>query len=170
MTETETSRMGDVKVDGDRATLTFRRYLHHPRETVWKAITETHETSKWYLSAARIEGREGGSVEFSAGQGRVTGRILVWDPPHILEHEWNVDRPGYPKGVYGVIRWELLPDGENTILRLVHRDLPGQVGPNFAPGVHAILDRFEAYLDNSPLPDWRKRQDEVRHLYLQQGN
>ncbi|MGI0078464.1 MAG: SRPBCC family protein [Nitrososphaerales archaeon] len=157
--------MGQVKVEGDSATLIFERRLPHPVEAVWEAITEPNELSKWYLPEAKIERREGGNVYFSSGQGHVTGTIIVWDPPHIFEHEWLVDRPGYPKGEYGVIRWELAIDGQETILKLIHRKLASKTARNFAPGVHAVLDRLEAYLNQVPLPDWMKRSEEVRSRY-----
>jgi len=167
MTEALQSRLGRVKVDGDHATLIFERRLPRPPEDVWRAITDPEELSKWYLPEAKVDGRVGGSVNFSSGQGRVTGSILAWDPPHIFEHEWKVDRSGYPKGEYGVVRWELILEGRNTILKLTHRNLPRQMAPNFAPGAHAILDRLEAFLNSAPLPDWQKRQDEVRASYFQ---
>jgi uncharacterized protein YndB with AHSA1/START domain len=169
MTTTQASRLGRVTVEGDRATLIFERRLPHPPEDVWKAITDPDQLSKWHLPQSTIDGKVGGSVYFSNGSGNVTGAILVWDPPRVFEHEWKVDRPGFPKGEYGIVRWELLRDGNNTILKLTHRNLTRQTAPNFAPGLHAILDRLEAHLDNTILPDWQKRQDELRVSYLQRS-
>ena len=165
MTTDHPSNLGQVKVEGDHATLIFERHLPHPVEVVWKAITEPNELSKWYLPEAKIERRLGGNVYFSSGQGDVTGTILVWDPPHIFEHEWLVDRLGYPKGEYGVIRWELVSAGQETILKLTHRKLPSKSARSFAPGAHAVLDRLEAHLDQTPLPDWMKRSVELQSSY-----
>ncbi|MDA4130838.1 MAG: SRPBCC family protein [Thaumarchaeota archaeon] len=163
---TGTSRLGQVKVEGDHATLTFERSLPYPPEDVWKAITDPGELSKWYMSETRIDGRVGGSIDYSSGPRRVTGSILAWDPPRVFEHEWKVDRPGFPKGEYGVIRWELVPEGEDTILKLTHRNLPGQTAYYFASGTHAVLDRLEAYLNGTPMPDWMTRSEELRKSYV----
>ena len=46
----------------------------------------------------------------------MTGRILVWDPPHVLEHEWK-----QPIVEDGVVRYELTADGDGTLLRFTHR-------------------------------------------------
>ncbi len=66
---------------------------------------------------------------------RMTGRILVWDPPRVLEHEWK-----QPIVEDGVVRYELHPDGDGTLLRFSHRGLgvPQCVG---FPGWHARLSR-----------------------------
>ena len=167
MTETQRPALGHVEESGDQATLTYTRHLRHPPEVVWESSTEPDELSKWYLRDSRIEPRLGGRIDFSYGPGRVTGTILVWDPPHVFEHELIVDRPGFPKGEYGVIRWELTREGDGTTLKLTHRELPKQGARNFAAGMHAILDRLEAHLNKSPMPDWQERQDEVRASYLQ---
>ncbi len=121
------------------------------------------------MARARIDGRTGGSVDFSRPQGRVTGNILVWDPPRVLEHEWNVDRPGF-RGPQGIVRWELRREGNNTLLTLTHRSLPQQIAPYSATGIHAILDRLEAHLDRTPLPDWLERQEEVRASYIRKSS
>lgn len=157
-------RLGRVVVEGDRATLIFERHLPHPIETVWNAITNPDELAKWYLPVVKMERRVGGAIEYSNYAGRVTGGVLEWDPPHVFEHEWTVERSG-SKGEYGVIRWELESAGTETILRLTHGKLPSKVARSFAPGVHAILDLLEARLGNAELPDWSKRQEELRADY-----
>ena len=48
----------------------------------------------------------------------MTGRILVWDPPNVLEHEWK-----QPIVEDGVVRYELTADGDGTLLRFTHRGL-----------------------------------------------
>ena len=66
-----------------------------------------------------------------------------------------------------MIRWELVREGDDTLLKLTHRDLPRQTAHNFAPGAHAILDRLEAFLNETSLPDWRKQLEELQSSYSQ---
>ncbi len=159
------SRLGQVKVEGQRASITFERRLDYPPEEVWEAITDPEELSKWYMSEVRIERKLGGTVYFSSGGRHVTGSILVWDPPHVFEHEWRADLPGFEKAEYDVVRWELKREGGGTHLTLIHRNMPSQIARLAAPGVHAALDRLEAYLDGAPLPDFMKRVEELRRSY-----
>jgi uncharacterized protein YndB with AHSA1/START domain len=146
---------GTLTIEGDSATLRFERRLPHPIEAVWAALTEPAQRAAWF-GPTRIEGRPGGRIELEAqgppaspAQRRISGRILVWDPPRVLEHEWRQPLVGA-----GVVRYELVPDGDATRLTFTHRGLP--VGParGLAPGTHAYLDRLRAHLDGAPLPAW----------------
>ncbi|SEH76049.1 Uncharacterized conserved protein YndB, AHSA1/START domain [Mycolicibacterium rutilum] len=157
-----TDPYGQLTVDGDRAVLTFERRLPYPVHTVWAAITDPAERDAWF-GTTKIDARQGGSIEMvphgpplPADSTRMTGRILVWDPPHVFEHEWRqsiVDD--------GVVRYELTADGSGTHLRFTHRGLSRRHGGGFLGGTHAYLDRLRAHLDGEPLPDWSQRRAEI---------
>jgi uncharacterized protein YndB with AHSA1/START domain len=169
---TEQRSLGRVIVDGDYASLNFERRLNHPPEVVWRAITEPEELAEWYMTKAKIDGRVGGGIDYVAGisQFHVTGNILVWDPPRLFEHEWNVEPHRYlPNGERAIIRWEIKPDGDGTILKLTHRHLTRQTSTGFVSGTHAFLDRLEAQLDHASLPNWVKRVEELRSSYPSVG-
>lgn len=157
-----TGREGRLTVDGDRAVLTFERRLPFPVEAVWSAITDPAEREQWF-GVTTIDGREGGRIDMVATgpplppeRKRMTGRILVWDPPHVLEHEWR-----QPIVEDGVVRYELTADGDGTLLRFTHRGLGVRNASGFRSGTHAFLDRLEAHLAGDELPDWTQRRLEV---------
>jgi uncharacterized protein YndB with AHSA1/START domain len=163
-----TRNLGQVLVEGEHVTLFFERKLNYSQETVWKAITDPDELAAWYMTEAKIDARQGGTIDFRAGISHfhVTGKILVWDPPRVFEHEWNVEpRRELPKGEQAVIRWELIPQEDSTVLRLTHRHLTRGTSMGFAPGTHAFLDRLEARLNNTEMPDWVMRVQEMRESY-----
>jgi uncharacterized protein YndB with AHSA1/START domain len=172
MTTPVAERVGTVTFDGDYATMRFERRLRHPIDVVWEALTESEHLARWYMTKANIEARAGGRIEYWSGpaQLHVTGRILTWDPPRVFEHEWNLEPLAQlPTGERSVVRWELEPDGEGTILRVTHRRLTRRTAIGFAPGVHAFLDRLEDQLDGAPLADWYARIEEVRTNYPNSG-
>ena len=173
MTDYLASRMGQVKVEGDYATLTFERRLPHPPEVVWRPLTEKEQLARWYMTKAQLDGRVGGTIDYWSGlaQFHVTGKILAWDPPRVFEHEWNVEpRPELPNGERAVIRWELAREGDGTRLNLTHRHLSRQISMGFAPGSHVFLDRLEAQLDGAPLPDFRKGVEGLRMSYAHRSS
>jgi hypothetical protein len=102
----------------------------------------------------------------------MTGRILAWNPPPpstdtgtgtrsaVFEHEWRqriVDD--------GVVRYELTEDGDDTILVFTHRGLALSNAQGFIPGTHAFLDRLEAHLAGTDIPNWSMRYAEVAPAY-----
>lgn len=111
----------------------------------------------------------GGSTDYVSGSSRfhVTGRILTWDPPRVFEHEWNVEpRNELPFGERSVLRYDLIPDGDGTILQVTHARLNRGTARGFISGLHAFLDRLEEQLDGRPLTDWQGRFAEIRPKYL----
>ncbi len=157
-----TARDGRLTVDGDRAVLTFERRLPHPVDAVWAAIVDPAERAQWFGDTT-IDPHEGGLIDMVAAdpplpaeKKRMTGRILVWDPPRVLEHEWK-------QAIVedSVVRYELHPDGDGTLLRFTHRGLGVRNATGFRAGMHAYLDRLEAYLSGTELPDWVTRRLEI---------
>jgi uncharacterized protein YndB with AHSA1/START domain len=164
---TTSTPTGHITVDGDRTTMSFRRRLPYPIEAVWQAITDPAHRAEWFGKTS-MDPREGGLIETIAGPPpaaedakRVTGRILVWDPPHVFEHEWHsriVED--------SVVRYELTADGDHaTILDFTHRGMSVANTMGFIPGTHAFIDRLAAHLAAEPLPDWQERYSEVAPAY-----
>jgi uncharacterized protein YndB with AHSA1/START domain len=161
---------GTITIEGEYATLRHELRLSHPIEVVWKAITDPRELSGWMNTKAVIDGRNGGTIDFvnTVSGFHTTGRILVWDPQHVFEHEWHIaPNPSLPHGEpEATIRWELKRDGDSdTLLVLTHSRLTKSTSLRFAPGWHAYLDRLEASLNNEVPPDWMHRFAAVKELY-----
>jgi uncharacterized protein YndB with AHSA1/START domain len=157
---------GTLVVSYEVAVIAFERRLGHPVEVVWAALTEPDERAAW-LGPGTIEPREGGQVSIRTGpEDRpdlhriMSGRVLAWNPPRLLEHEWI--QPGLG---LSVVRYELEADAGGTILRLTHRRsaAPGAMGGR--AGWHAYLDRLAAHLDGQPVPMWSERRMEVQKAY-----
>jgi uncharacterized protein YndB with AHSA1/START domain len=168
-------RNGTVDIDGNQATMTFRRRLPHSIEVVWAAITDPLERKAWF-GETTIEPRAGGVIEMMPEAPpappeakRMSGRILVWDPPGepagrprsaVLEHEW---RQRIVED--SVVRYQLTEDGSGTILIFSHRGLTIGNAQGFMPGEHAFIDRLEAYLNDEEIPDWDQRYASVAPAY-----
>jgi hypothetical protein len=78
-------QLGAFERSDDRIDMRFER--HYPRsiETVWSALTDPVRLNDW-MGAAHVEPRVGGRYELMLdGANPMTGRILIWEPPHVLE-------------------------------------------------------------------------------------
>ena len=125
--------LGTLTREGDRWMLTFTRKLAHPREKVWRAVTEPEHLAAWYPQEIVGERRAGAPLRFvsSAGDG-FDGQMLVFDPPEVMEFTWGADR----------LRIELRADGAGTVLTLTDTfDELGKAARDGA-GWHECLDRL----------------------------
>jgi uncharacterized protein YndB with AHSA1/START domain len=162
-------RRGTLVEDGEYATLTFQRVYRHAPEHVWDAIATPEGLREWLMCThAVIEGHVGGRIELVSGPAgyHSTGNILAWEPPRVLEYEWNVGPvPEMPSGEHAIFRYELTPDGDSTHVLVTYRRITKQTARGFLPGLHTILDRLEAQLDGRALPDWMQRFTELMAEY-----
>lgn len=161
--------LGTLISDGGVATLHFERTFRHPPERVWQALTTEEGLRAWLMCTfVSIDPREGGTIELVSGAGAYhsRGAILRWQPPSLLEYEWNVAPvPEMPRGEQAIFRYELVRHGESTLLLVTYRRITAQTARGFLPGTHAFLDRLEAQLDARPLPDFLARFAELRGHY-----
>jgi uncharacterized protein YndB with AHSA1/START domain len=158
------SPKGAIITDGARASIAFERNLPYPIEAVWEAISDPEQISMW-LGDTTIEGGMitivGGPKSLPADVRRATGRILICEPPRVMEYEWEqalVEE--------STVRFELTPSDEGTSLRLTHRWLSIASAGGFAPGWHAYLERLAAHLGNDEVRDWVGLFGEFRDLYV----
>jgi uncharacterized protein YndB with AHSA1/START domain len=67
------------------------------------------------------------------------GRIVKYEPPSLLEYTWR------ERGNDSLVRMELIPDGENTVLVVTHSGLSMEAH-GFAAGWHSHLDWLDHVL------------------------
>jgi uncharacterized protein YndB with AHSA1/START domain len=160
---------GQLHDNGNFATLTFHRTYPHTTEHVWEAISTPAGLESWLMcSFAHIEGHVGGLMELISGPAAYhsKGKILAWEPPRLLEYEWNVAAcPEMPRGERAIFRYELTPDGHSTHVLVTYSRITKETARGFLPGLHAFLDRLEAQLDQRSLPDWTSRFNTLAEHY-----
>jgi uncharacterized protein YndB with AHSA1/START domain len=157
---------GKISVDGNTATITFERHLPHSIDIVWKAITDPEQRKQWY-GPTTLEPKEGGTIETIA-EGppapvevrRSVGIIIVWDPPNVFEYKEESANVGTT-----TVRYELTPDGNSTMLRLINSGLKISDAFGYAPGWHAFIDRLASFLKGEQLPEWGRRYSEAQQEY-----
>ena len=144
-----TTTLGTVRRRDGAWELHFERHLAHPPEKVWRAITESEHLEHWLPCDIVGERRAGADLTAAVLAGRwststrsrsrsLTGRIEVWDPPHVFEWMWDADR----------LRFELDPDGDGTRLRFTTW-IPGDeaLAIDSSAGYHVCFDRLAHLVD-----------------------
>jgi hypothetical protein len=138
-----TSKYGSVsKRDDGRCVVNFERYLPHPLERVWAAITDPDHLAQWF-PGIQLECKQGGrfSIWFSDDHDRpadVIGEVSIYEPPHRLQ--------------LGSMYYELRPEGKGCLL--LFSDVLYFTGKrsnlwitnSVLAGWHAYLDKLEASL------------------------
>jgi uncharacterized protein YndB with AHSA1/START domain len=136
-----------VQVDGGWQ-LRFVRTLQHPREKVWRAITEPEHMRAWFPDEMHGERAVGASLHFQSRDmpdaESFDGQMVVFDPPSVMEFTWGTDR----------LRFELVANAAGgTVLTLTDTiDELGKAARDGA-GWHACLDLLEVSLAGDQ-PAW----------------
>jgi uncharacterized protein YndB with AHSA1/START domain len=146
---------GLLEVEQEKARIVFRRFLRHPIQDVWSAVTDPKQVEVWFMVKLTREDAPGGRLEMEHPNAvHATGRVLEWRPPRVYEYEWNLPRgPNQPEGEASIVRWELSPSEGGTLLTLTHRKLSRPTAEIFVRGLMAFLDRLSAQMDGTALPD-----------------
>jgi uncharacterized protein YndB with AHSA1/START domain len=125
-------------VDG-RYVLRFERWLAHPVEKVWAALTEASELAHWFPSEIHGAREQGAALRFvfPGDEGSpVNGEMLVYDPPRTLEYSWGGD----------ILRFELQPRDGHTLLVFTHTFTDESKAARDASGWDVCLDALESRL------------------------
>lgn len=160
--------LGTVLPDG---ALRYERHLAHPPDKVWRALTESEHLRHWFPADIVGERRAGAPLELPFWPAQVerygiedpvlTGEIRAWDPPRLFEWTWEDD----------LLRWELAPDGDGTLLVFTTwlRDTGAASVTSSGAGYHVCLDRLAELLDTGSvgyLEDATVRDLEQRYAAL----
>ncbi|TDD65688.1 SRPBCC family protein [Jiangella aurantiaca] len=157
-------------VDG-RVEIRFERRFAHSPAKLWQALTDPAELRAWRFPAVvELDLAPGATLYFHPTDEQrerfgvtpepVAGRMIVADPPRLLEYTWGTE----------TLRWELTPDGDGC--RLVFRNTIGDdgAGPAVAGGWHAGLELLEAALSGRAV-DWDiwQRAADLQKQYEEQS-
>jgi uncharacterized protein YndB with AHSA1/START domain len=99
-------------------------------ETVWQFLVDPEKSLRWWGLSATYDVRPGGAYRIEVIPGNTArGEFVEVDPPRRLVYTWGWEKGDgvqnlVPPGS-STVEIELVPAGEGTLLRFVHRDLPG---------------------------------------------
>ncbi|MEV7872744.1 SRPBCC family protein [Streptomyces sp. NPDC088124] len=135
-----------------RSALRMERRLPHPPEKVWAALTDPAALRAWFPAEVTVELTPGGAMTFrfpgaGADESGLTGTVTDVEEPRLFAFTWDTDH----------LSWTVTPDGEGSLLTLVHTfgDRPGAA--SFASGWHLCVDALARLLGGVPAVPARER-------------
>lgn len=154
----------------------FERYLKHPIERVWAALTQPELMVAWWAEA-KVEPSVGGRVELRwlntkepTDEILAKGTVTAFEPPHLVEYDTDI---------HGRLRWELRPhrqeeaEGEGTLLSFTCTiALPADHLLKHLAGWHMHLEHLAYALEGQSV-DWPRwwevhypRWQEIHDQYM----
>jgi uncharacterized protein YndB with AHSA1/START domain len=134
----------DLQTIDGRPALRLERYLSHPVERVWRAVSDPAEIGRWMPAAADWTPKLGEAFELGGQQGEIT----ELDPPHVIAWMFGADR----------FRFTLQAQGEGCALVFIHVFDDAAPAAQTAAGWECYLDRLDAQLDGRDLSEERAHQ------------
>lgn len=97
-------------------------------ETVFEFFTDAEKMKRWKAMEAELDPRPGGIYRAEIMPGSVArGEYVAVEPPHRVVFTWGWEGEGQPVPPgSSVVEVTLTPDGDGTIVRLVHLGLPSE--------------------------------------------
>jgi uncharacterized protein YndB with AHSA1/START domain len=134
----------DLQTIDGRPALRLERYLPHPVERVWRAVSEPAEVRRWMPAAADWTLTLGAEFEL----GGQPGQITELDPPHLIGWTFGADR----------FRCKLQAKGDGCALVFTHIFSDAAPAAQTAAGWECYLDRLDAQLAGQDLSEERAHQ------------
>ena len=125
--------------------LVMQRRIAAPPPTVFAFLTEKDKLLQWFGVDARLDPRVGGRLRIDVTGGDVVeGEYLEVTPHERVVFSWGwVDNQEVPPGA-STVTFDLLADGEGTLLTLTHAHLPDDAAEPHAKGWTYFLGRLGA--------------------------
>jgi uncharacterized protein YndB with AHSA1/START domain len=117
----------------------------HPIERVWTAISDPAELAQW-LMPNNFEPRVGRRFQLDTGPARgvFDAEAVAIEPPHRMQWLWYFD------GAPSTVTITLAAEGDSTLLRLEHADLPVETQSQFDTGWVEKFDAITLLLEEKP--------------------
>ncbi len=141
-------------------------------ETLFAFFTDPAKMVLWMGTHAIVDARPGGAYRVNVTGGNIARGEFVEVKPHrriVFTWGWEED-PVVPPGST-MIEVDLTPDGDGTIVRFTHRDLPADRRASHTEGWEHYLARLAlAGAGKDPGPDpWAKPAEEGNKVGLVKG-
>jgi len=134
-----------------------------PPDEVFPFFTDPDKMIVWKATEAKLDPRPGGIFRINVtGRDTARGEYVEIDPPRrvVFTFGWeSADSPEPPGST--IVEITLVPDGDGTLVRLVHSGVPDEIRAGSAGGWDHYLARLAVAAEGgNPGPDpWAEAAD-----------
>jgi len=124
-------------------------------DTVFAFFTDPEKMVRWKGKTVQLDARVGGAyrIDFN-GRDIAVGEYTAIEPPNRLVFTWGWEGSDGTPPWSSTVEVTLTADGDETIVRLVHSDLPEGAGAAHAEGWNLYLPRLAIVaVGGDPGPD-----------------
>jgi uncharacterized protein YndB with AHSA1/START domain len=139
----------------ERSAIQRETRVHARAETIFALLTDPAKYVRWKGALASLDPRPGGiyRVQFNS-RDIVRGTYVEVVPNQRLVFTWGWEGGGPVPPGSSTVEITLTPDGDHTLVRVVHRDLPDDVRDAHTQGWDLYLSRLAIAADGKdPGPD-----------------
>ncbi len=124
--------------------IVVERRIKARRDTVFSFFTDPERWLRWQGLDAELEAVPGGRLRMNVrGDGYASGTFTEVDPPNRIVFTWGWEMPGNPVPPgSSTIEVDLIDEGDVTLVRLTHRDLPPESREVHELGWRHYLERL----------------------------
>jgi uncharacterized protein YndB with AHSA1/START domain len=128
----------------EHETIYLERRIAAPPSAVFRYLTESDLWARWQGEAAELDPRPGGLFRVRMAEGQVVeGAYVAVEPDTRVAITWGWNgHPRMPPGTT-TVEFELVEDGQETIVRLTHSGIPPEDLPIHRDGWEVFLPRLE---------------------------
>ena len=132
-------------------TITHEVRVQAARETVFAYFTDPVRMVKWFGHSATLDPRPGGvyRVKVTATD-TAAGSFVEVDPPNRVVFRFGWDGSELVPPAASTVEVDLTEDGDTTLVRLTHRDLPTQSADKHSEGWAHYLEQLVRLLAPAP--------------------
>ena len=118
---------------------------------VFPYLTEASLLIKWMGAWVDVNPEPGGDFAVNIGDQPIRGTFVAVEPPHRVVFTWGL--PGSDALPPGASTVEILltADGDDTVVDLIHRDLPADLQADHLAGWSSLLDTLRVTASSLPL-------------------
>lgn len=131
---------------GTSQKLEFEIRVEASPETIFPFFTDPVKAVQWMGESATLDPRPGGVYTVTmSNQWVALGEFVEVDPPRrvVFTWGWEGDEAATPPGS-STVEIDLIPDGDATLVRLVHSGLPNEAAAGHRDGWENFLPRLAA--------------------------